>query len=82
MRPDSTVANGSASAINPKSLQIVTQFDRRIYIALAQYQHDMGQPFIQDAVRILVAQALSNLGYPKEVHPIKMSTIVDKKKKK
>jgi hypothetical protein len=52
-------------------LKITTQLDRRIGIALAQFQYDMGLPYIQDANRILIAQALANLGYPKEVHKIR-----------
>jgi hypothetical protein len=69
MIPDN-VANGK-KADQKKSLQVVTTFDKNIYIALAQYQYDMGLPYIQDVVRVLTAQSLKNLGYPKEVHKIK-----------
>lgn len=59
------------------NLKVTTLFDKHIYIGLAQYQHDMGLPYLQDANRILVAQSLKSLGYPKEVHPIKATTKVD-----
>ena len=52
------------------TFKVTTQFDYHIGIGLAQYQYDMGLPYIQDAVRILVAQSLTSLGYPKEVHRI------------
>lgn len=52
------------------NLQVTTKFDKRIFIAILQYQHDMGLLSVQDVNRILIAQALNNLGYPKQHHKI------------
>jgi hypothetical protein len=67
--PDN-VAGGNPKATHKKLLQVVTTFDRNIYIGLAQFKHDMGLPYIQDVIRVLTAQALKSAGYPKEVHPV------------
>jgi hypothetical protein len=50
--------------------KITTQFEPQIIQGLRQYQHDMGLPYLQDAIRILTGQALTTLGYPKKVHPV------------
>lgn len=53
------------------TVPVPTSFDRRIYIGIAQYKHDLGLPFDQDVIRLLVAVGLEKAGYPKEVHKIK-----------
>lgn len=52
-------------------IPVTTNFSRNVYIGIAQYAHDKGMPYDQDAIRILVANALALEGYPKEVHKIK-----------
>lgn len=65
------------ASFSKDGLSITTKLDKRMYIALAQYAHDMGLPNVQDANRILIAQALTNLGYPKEIHKIKDTTALN-----
>lgn len=53
---------------DPANVRVVTNFTKRIGIGLAQYIHDNGLPFTQDAVRLFVAKGLEAEGYPKEIH--------------
>lgn len=61
----------SNSKKSEQFMPCTTRIDKRQYLALMQLQYDLGLPYIQDVVRLLISKGLSVEGYPKENHKIK-----------